>query len=138
MRALYLIIFSLSAFAGNLSTIVGAGAGGSSKVTIVGYTTSTYNGNLGGVVGANSKCHADFSESRICTTDDIVKSGTRSTPPADAWVWMNSDQVAGGGFRFGCYSYASTSSSAYGMTFSSSGSVAPIQCNQLRKIACCK
>jgi hypothetical protein len=52
-----------------------------------GFTTSAFNGNLGGIVGAHAKCNAQFAGSHLCTYREYQWSGSPSAVPAGgAWV----------------------------------------------------
>ena len=57
----------------------------SAGVQYMGLTPTTYNGNLGGVPGANAKCDAAFHGSHFCTTTDIIHTST----PTFSAGWVN-------------------------------------------------
>ena len=45
---------------------------------LVGFTSTVYTGNLGGILGSTQKCQLDFPGSRMCAFEEIQK--TTSTP----------------------------------------------------------
>ena len=52
-----------------------------------GFTTLTFNGNLGGIQGAHAKCAAQFSGSHFCTDREYEQAGSAAPmPPAGAWI----------------------------------------------------
>lgn len=52
-----------------------------------GFTSATFTGDLGGVAGANAKCHAAFAGSHLCTDREYQWSGSATPVPATgAWV----------------------------------------------------
>lgn len=58
-----------------------------SPVVFRGFTSMTYDGNLGGAVGANQKCHAQFPGSYFCLGSDVEQANSGITPPATgAWI----------------------------------------------------
>jgi Collagen triple helix repeat (20 copies) len=58
--------------------------------SFVGYTTATYPGNLGGFVGANAKCSAEFPGSWLCTISDFQKANpTVAVGGVGAWIDYN-------------------------------------------------
>jgi hypothetical protein len=53
----------------------------------VGFTTATTTGNIGGIVGANQFCEAEFgADARICTTDEYVRTPSSVYPSASSWI----------------------------------------------------
>lgn len=136
-------LFSSLAFAGNLSALIGGG-GGSSGPTFAGQTTATYDGNLGGLVGANAKCQAEFSGSHFCSATEYVRTGTSTAPTSDSWIMADSTEVFKGvnhtnsSGRYGCSGWLSNTSSFLGGTISSSGGYSIESCNNVRTLLCCK
>mgnify|MGYP001566574781 CR=1 FL=1 len=79
----------------------GGSGGGTSAVTFAGYTSQIYNGDLGGVVGANNKCNSEFAGSHICTAIDIERLALTNQIPSkpnyfEAFVFdIHSDNCVG-------------------------------------------
>lgn len=133
-------------YAARLSVLFSAG--GATEITFSGYTT-TYDGNLGGIKGANQKCAAAYAGSRVCLFDDFIKLGANYPYTYDVW-WF--DGVAavdtnvysrfGNGTNTGgmgsCYSWTNAGASAYGFIFSTSGSGGSNTCVATYRLACCK
>ncbi|MFT3843036.1 MAG: hypothetical protein QM723_38965 [Myxococcaceae bacterium] len=52
-----------------------------------GFTALTYTGNLGGLLGANAKCAAEFSGAHLCTYREYQFTGSGTTVPGgQAWI----------------------------------------------------
>ena len=51
-----------------------------------GYTSVAYKGDLGGYVGANQKCNAEYSGSHMCDSEEMILSSTLEAPSDKAWV----------------------------------------------------
>jgi hypothetical protein len=102
---------------------VSPAAGGSITVQ---FTTATYNGNLGGLSGANAKCQSEFSGSYFCQTEDYLRSGETSTTEG----WVHND----GGYPTyaNCGGWSSSSSVHRGLT-----NISYDDCNISYKLACC-
>lgn len=127
---------------------VEANAGG---VKWAGYTTSAYNGNMGGMIGMNTKCHTDHPGSHACTYEELIRLGN-SYPNTDAgWVVDGSYSSTGYQYTIDGY-YASSSNGPYnamcaGWGSDSSGYMGPAlqqggfvnlnTCNGQNKIPCC-
>jgi hypothetical protein len=62
-------------------------------ITFAGYTASLYNGNLGGPVGANAKCHAEFSGSHLCTYRELSWAAPPGGPGA-AGAWADDEAIS--------------------------------------------
>ena len=45
----------------------------SSGLSFAGYTSSSYNWDMGGIKWMNSKCNSEYSGSRVCGYDEIIK-----------------------------------------------------------------
>ncbi|MDP1920654.1 MAG: hypothetical protein Q8L14_30705 [Myxococcales bacterium] len=69
-------------------------------VALSGYTTQTYNGNLGGYVGANAKCRVQFPGSFFCTDPDYFEARSAVAPPAGG-AWVDDARVLNGVLRAG-------------------------------------
>ena len=66
---------------------------GANKVTFVGTTTASHNGNQGGYDSANGNCASIDSGSHICTTEDILKivnnGGSNTLPTTTDGLWIS-------------------------------------------------
>ncbi len=54
---------------------------------LVGFTSATYTGDMGGVFGATQKCQLEFPNSRVCSIEEV--GATTSIPPTltgEAWI----------------------------------------------------
>ncbi len=104
-------------------------------VSFAGYTTATYNGNMWGFGGPTKKCQLEFPWSRICSTQDLVKSWA-DNPSAKSWVmdytryeaynctyWITNTNNSGWAFRWTVISTSWNTSIDY--------------CNESYSIACC-
>ena len=127
-----ILIYAFTLSAANLSTKL--------KVTPthLGSTTVSYNGNLGGIIGANQKCQVDFPGSHMCTTSELMRSGTNITG-SNRWLFCDSAmQQSAGVTHGGCDSFTSNSSSQYGTVISSGDGLTAGACDFGKMIACCK
>jgi hypothetical protein len=118
------------------------------RVVFRGFTVATYTGNLGGYVGANAKCHAEFPGSALCTRSDYDTSNTKSAPAA-AGAWVDENRLASGQRAANsCFTSNSGGAWTYGgpATFTSGQSGAVISalgtqtatlCNVVKQLACC-
>lgn len=111
-----------------------------------GYTSATFNGNLGGHPGANQKCHAQFPGSRFCTSSDFYLSEPRLYPPSSG-AWVDYDRAASGS-RSGSACYKSgindgpwmeSTNVDYAAFVTASGYVYNgHNCDQVKPLACCE
>ena len=54
---------------------------------LVGFTSTLYTGNLGGVLGSTEKCQREFSGSRMCTSEEVqATTNLPSHIPDFSWV----------------------------------------------------
>ncbi|PZR07315.1 MAG: hypothetical protein DI536_28100 [Archangium gephyra] len=112
-------------------------------VTFRGFTTALYTGNLGGNIGANAKCRAEFPGSVFCTRSDYAKTEPNVYPPASgAWVDNVRDS---NGFRGGgeCYQSAGggwthDGSGDTGTWLQPNGLESNSACNAQKPLACCQ
>ncbi len=128
--SLFFIPFS---YAGNLSVILGA-SGGGGKPTYVGNTTATYQGNLGGLTGANAKCHSEFPDSHFCSDTEYLQTGDRTAGVA----WVNGKgypALTANTGTFNCSNWTNNQS-LNGRSGSTLGGISG--CGVSRPIACCK
>lgn len=63
----FIVIFSVGLDARNLNP------------KFLGFTTSAYDGSMGGIKGMNQKCNADYSGSHVCSYREIKKLGYNTT-----------------------------------------------------------
>jgi hypothetical protein len=108
----------------------------------VGFTTMTYNGNLGGIVGANAKCSAEFPGSALCTISDYYRGEPdQGAPGMGAWVDFERTST---GQRSTSACESSTSSAPWtgtlytGETITATGFTTGLACSSVLSLACCK
>lgn len=113
-----------------------------------GFTTATYNGNLGGYMGANQKCSAEFPGSYFCQGAEYDLANTAAQPPAiGAWIDVQVDsngRRSTSACRFESGNLAWTSSDSTSAAVYSQGAVTRgpgtgtnYYCNVVRPLACC-
>jgi hypothetical protein len=78
-------------------------AAGGGAATWAGYTTSSYNGNMGGTLGMNANCRTDYAGSHACTYEEIVNLGASYPNTSNAWL---REAVAYGDYHNGTNAYA--------------------------------
>ena len=115
-------------------------------VAFVGYTATTFTGNLGGFVGANAKCAAEFPGSWLCTVSDFQKANP-TTPIAGVGAWIDFNRYASGerntsGCAVGGQSWLDATSGSAGPVvlptgFYASGTAGQL-CNVARPLTCCR
>ena len=113
------------------------------RFQLVGFTTPTYDGDLGGPLGANQKCQDEgFGGSRMCTTPEVFSTvdipiglfGTAWVRPIPAG---NGDtDVSGFGSIESCNFWVSSGGDR-GLAVTAGGSPSRPFCNVMRSIACC-
>ena len=119
-------------------------AGGASPIQFAGFTTALYTGNLGGQVGANQKCQAEFSGSYFCTVADFDSTESTVAPPTSAGTWIDYDRsVAGARSISSCASglgaWTTASSSSSGANLTQAGSFySSTNCANSKPLACCR
>jgi hypothetical protein len=108
-----------------------------------GFTTASFNGNLGGNIGANNKCRAEFPGSVFCTRSDYAKTEPSTYPPASG-AWLDGSRDANG-FRNNSDCYTSGlngwSHDGTGDTadyIQGNGQISWSSCNAQRPLACCQ
>jgi len=106
----------------------------------VGFTTATYNANLGGNMGANAKCQAQFPGAQFCSITDYraAEVDSTTTVPPGTGAWVDASRTVAG-YRDSasyCSSWTSNTvnSSGYMVTLTGTGND---QCSTLHSIACC-
>jgi hypothetical protein len=114
-----------------------------------GFTTLTFNGNLGGIQGAHAKCAAQFAGSHFCTDREYEMAGSAApVPSSGAWIdgarnISSSTPSATPRDRdtgYTCGSWKLTSS-AYSGSLLATGeyqaTTASAACGTVRPLACC-
>lgn len=139
----------------NLSQLFSGGGGGT--LTFSGYA-GPFDGNLGGLKGANQKCDAAYSGSHVCLFPEIIKLG--SSYPYTYGVWqldgIKSSSIDSTYYRHfsqtgtlnwnntgiipSCSNTIWTSNSAgnVGPTLGTLGAVTFVTCDNSLHLACCK
>ncbi len=119
--------------------------------TFAGFTTASYDGNLGGPAGANAKCAAEFSGSHLCTTREYQWAGSAVAPGANG-AWLDYAYFSSQGSpnqlprdRDGSYSCnawrSNNGPSEYARYLDQQGYYVPPAynfCNVSRQLACCR
>jgi len=119
--------------------------------SFAGFTTATFAGNLGGPIGANAKCAAEFASSHLCTDREFEWTGASSLPGANGF-WADDAQYSSSSApnyyprdRSGAYScdnWRSQDGPANYAQFSDfqgvRSSPAYGVCNVTRRLACCR
>ncbi len=140
---------NLNATGGYAGTVVCAASkplaccrGGTSPVLFRGFTSATFDGNLGGYPGAATKCQAQFAGSHLCTIADFDRSNGTVVPPS-AGAWIDFDRsVSGSRSNNSCSNgsaWTSNSSSTYGANLNVTGGYAgTVVCSTPKHLACCQ
>lgn len=105
------------------------------------FTNNSYNGNLGGVSGANTKCNNEYQGYTMCDFYVLKDKGLIGCLPVIGAYMLNQGTAwIGGGSN--CSSWSSSSSSLYGTYIRQyNGTWDTTQndnCAVLKRIACCK
>jgi hypothetical protein len=136
--------------------IVG-GAGSSCEVKtlqLVGFTSTLYTGNLGGVWGSTQKCQLEFPGSRMCTTEEAQTTVNLPTNiPQFSWIdpfeGIQGRGSCAGDLFIGGVDIATRPwtcdlleapcrfDPSWGATLESNGARLPMLCNVEQPIACC-
>lgn len=129
-------------------------AGVSPRYELVGFTTATFKGG-DGVLEYTSACHAEFSNSRMCTSKEVLETVNVPTLSGEAWVrpvfvvlprGTTNSVIAdvSGAFTPSSGSTGSMSCDAWrrltaesGLMVESNGAFDLRNCNDFRSIACC-
>jgi hypothetical protein len=122
-------------------------ASGPARFQLVGFTTATYTGNMGGHFGVTRKCQLEYPGSRMCSPEEVALTTTIPTGlVGQAWVHLAASGTSNqhpvlsdaraethGGNCFGWLEL-----SEHGPLVSSSGVVlASSACTEEFPIACC-
>jgi hypothetical protein len=111
--------------------------------SFAGFTAATYTGNLGGHVGANAKCNAEFAGSVYCTLSDFDRSNHTAAPSA-VGAWIDSDRSSTGqraqnSCSTGGASWSLGTSGDTGTNLNTLGTfTSQTSCNQVKPLACCR
>lgn len=148
-------LISTASQGANLSQLFSGGGGGT--LTFSGYA-GPFDGNLGGLKGANQKCNSAYSGSHVCLYPEIVRLG--NSYPYTHSVWqidgIKSTSLDGGYYYYftqtgqinannsGIIPYcsnaiwASNSASYVGPALGTLGAVSYTACSTPLYLACCK
>jgi hypothetical protein len=111
-------------------------------IFFAGYTTP-FAGNLGGSVGANAKCAADFPGSSLCTASDFSRANPTTPVGGSVGAWVDNNRLSSGerstascaGWTDGTTNYVGLQLLPTGIT--TTGTTAQY-CNIARPLACCR
>jgi hypothetical protein len=124
----------------NFASIIG----GASAV-FVGLTTNSYNGNQSGYTTANSICAGEYTDSHICTTQEVlytINSGNSSSVPVTT-AWMSGGAPGYTANANDCQGWKSSSHGDYGkvwikLAVGDDGFGALSWCDETAPFMCCK
>ena len=103
-------------------------SGSCSRFQLVGYTSTAYNGAMGGFLGVAQKCQLDFPDSRVCRHSEFRGTTTLPTqPPVDAWMDDGND----------CREWTSATYENGGRVLTLIGERTYEECDTEHPIACC-
>ncbi len=112
------------------------------RFQLVGFTASTYTGDLGGPFGAAKKCQLEFPDSRICLAREVQL--TTTVPDSlvgDAWATEEARPGEPIVVGLSCQQWTFGSGSNRGGRVLADGSFTSTQtlqlCSQMKSIACC-
>ncbi len=124
-------------------------AGEAERFELVGFTATTHLGGEG-VLAFTAECQTAFASSRMCSSEEILKTvHVPVLPDAEAWVRPSYrptgsvDRVVdASGIRFvsphlSCTGWRSSTFAASGLIVSSTGRFDQDNCSNSRPIACC-
>jgi hypothetical protein len=142
MVTLALLVFAVALFAGCEDN---GGSSGEEEFVLVGFTSTTHLGDTG-VLGFTQACQAEFSDSRMCTSVEVME--TVDVPgglSGDAWVRpVNLTGRDSFGFGFDASGVSGRScdgwnnqSTVLGLSVSGSGQFGVGQCSTPLAVACC-
>lgn len=116
----------------------------SGRTVVRGLTSATFNGDLGGIPGANAKCSAQYPGSFFCAENDYRDAESPVTPPAMG-AWLDDTRSSTTGLRttFRCDNATGTTwtfagASDNGDSMSPTGGVAFATCDQVKPLLCCQ
>ncbi len=106
-----------------------------------GFTSGTSTGELGGAVGANQKCNAEFPGASFCTLADFDLANQYTLPPPATGAWVDSARTPAGARNSGsCYASGAwtNGTSDTGTNLNATGSFnGQVSCTLLKPVACC-
>lgn len=109
-------------------------AGGKPR-SYAGATPTTYNGNLGGIAGANAKCANAFPGSRMMRLSELVYFA--SSMSNTGWIWAESGGIDQYNIYIGgCRVFTSSSAGDNGYAANGAGTSSSTPCSMLYKIHC--
>lgn len=113
-------------------------------VVVVGFTALKFSGNLGGLLGGNQRCDAEFPGAHLCLDREYAVAGSSiAIPTGGAWIdvgdstlplvrdrdWTASD----------CSQWTDATTGNYGQLLNTSGqALASNTCQTARSLACCR
>ena len=114
-----------------------------SAVIFRGFTAAVFTGSIGGHLGANAKCAAEYPGSFFCTLSDFDKANPLAPPPASgAWIdsnrgatgtrTQNSCSSGGTSWTLGTTGDTGTNLNAFGVA------TGQLACNAIKPLACCQ
>ncbi|MDB4431070.1 hypothetical protein N9137_01620 [Pseudomonadales bacterium] len=120
----------------------------------VGVSSGTIDGGQG-IRAMTELCHADYPGSRMCMTEEYVKTSNFPTAEAGASAWINPSQLVADSdgwtdnytgiflntpYKLNCRAWGSSSSGSHesGTRVQAGGSFSNTFCNSVLPVACCK
>ena len=106
------------------------------RFQLVGFTSATYTGNMGGYLGVTQKCQLEFANSRMCTNIEVEQ--TTSIPSGLVGQgWVNEGIASAGLQGVNCRQWLFVESSE-GTSVNAQGTPGSnVQCTVPMPIACC-
>ena len=113
------------------------------RVLFRGFTSLTFTGGLGGAVGANQKCNAEFNGSSFCTLADFDLANAIEAPPPATGAWIDSARSTSGARNSSsCYSsgaWTNGTATDTGTNLNTTGSfTGQVSCALAKPLACCQ
>jgi len=106
---------------------------------LVGFTSATYTGAMGGHFGVTQKCQTEFPNSRMCRIEEVAATTSIPSPlSGNAWVNFPGDYFPI--YRGDCFGWNYAQLYSEGYVVASNGSIPdPVasDCTIERPIACC-
>ncbi len=120
-------------------------SGGSSRFQLVGFTSATYPGAMGGNFGVTQKCQLEFPNSRMCSIEEAVAT-TLIPSGLSGHAWTHAQGAVGVVIFAGdpvsqsnnCFGWRSSLHTFTGNVISDEGTAEVISdCDRAHPIACC-
>ena len=109
------------------------------RFQLVGFTSQTYTGAMGGHFGITTKCQLEFLDSRMCSLEEIQD--TTAMPgglSGSAWSYTRREDEPLAGDLTNCSAWRSAIANRYGRTVSHDGAYNnKASCSEFLPIACC-